>query len=81
MKLHSLKESLVLQSPYKGAYEPPSLNYISVFKRFYGDYASKRKQFHSANIKLDLTAIESGIYFLSIESEDTNFQTRKVIVR
>ena len=39
-----------------------------------------RKQFHSANIKLDLTAIESGIYFLSIESEDTNFQTRKVIV-
>ncbi len=39
-----------------------------------------RKQFHSANIKLDLTVIESGIYFLSIESEDTNFQTRKVIV-
>lgn len=40
-----------------------------------------QKQITSSNIMLDLAAVESGIYFLSVESEETNLQTMKVIVR
>lgn len=40
-----------------------------------------KKKYSTANISLDLSTIEPGLYFISIESQEVNYQIGKVIIR